>query len=105
MGLATMAIAFVTDHNWIIWAGILFLTRVGAATVEVMSDTYFFKKIDAGETSVISFSRMARPMAYIIGPIIATILLTIFDIKGLFIALGLLMLYGLRYSLALVDTK
>jgi hypothetical protein len=44
-------------------------------------------------------------MAYIIGPIIATILLTIFDIKGLFIALGLLMLYGLRYSLALVDTK
>ncbi|MBX4209324.1 MFS transporter [Candidatus Parcubacteria bacterium] len=105
MGLATGAIAIVTDHNAWIWAGILFATRVGAATVEVMADTYFFKKVDATKTHIITFSRMARPLAYVISPVVATILFTVFDMKGLFIFLGLLMFYGLRYSLSIRDVK
>lgn len=105
MAVSTGLIAFVTDHNALLWAAILFMTRVGAATVEVMTDTYFFKKVDASETNIISFFRTARPLAYIVGPILATILFTVFDTKGLFIFLGFLMLYGLRYSLTLKDAK
>lgn len=105
MGISTALIAFVTDHNAYIWAGLLFMTRFGAAMVEVMTDTYFFKKVDATKANVISFSRMARPSAYVVGPVVATILFTVFDMKGLFIFLGLLMLYGLRYSLTISEAK
>ena len=105
MGISTILIAFVTDHNPYIWTAILFMTRVGAAMVEVMTDTYFFKKIDASKTHIISFFRTARPLAYVIGPLIATLLFTVFDMKGLFIFLGFLMLYGLRYSLSIEDIK
>lgn len=105
MAIATMLIAFVTDHNPFIWTGVLFMTRVGAAIVEVMTDTYFFKKIDASKAHILSFFRTARPLAYVVSPIIATLLFTVFDMKGLFIFLGLLMLYGLRYSLSIEDIK
>lgn len=101
IALSMMIISLITDHNPLVWAGILFMSRVGAAIVEVMADTYFFKKVTAAKTHLISFSRMARPIAYIIGPIVATILFMVFDMRGLFIFLGFLMLYGLRYSLAI----
>jgi len=95
----------VTDHNPYVWAAVLFLSRVGAATIEVMSDTYFFKKVNATKTHLISFSRMARPIAYVVSPIVATILFMVFDMRGLFIFLGFLMLYGLRYTLVIKDVK
>lgn len=105
LGISTGSIAFVTDHNAYIWAAILCMTRVGASMVEVMSDTYFFKKVDATKANIITFSRMTRPMAYIISPVVATLLFTVFDMKGLFIFLGLFMLYGLRYSFSIKDTR
>jgi MFS family permease len=105
IALAMALIALVTDHNPIIWAAILFLSRVGAATVEVMADTYFFKKVTATKTHLISFSRMSRPIAYVVSPIVATILFTVFDTRGLFVFLFFLMLYGLRYSFAIRDVK
>ncbi|MDO8579820.1 MAG: MFS transporter [bacterium] len=105
MATAMALIVIMTDHNPFVWAGILFLSRIGAATVEVMADTYFFKKVNATKTHLISFSRMARPIAYVVGPIVATILFTVFDMRGLFIFLGFLMLYGLRYSLVIKDMK
>jgi MFS family permease len=105
IAISMALIALVTDHNPFIWAGILFLSRVGAATVEVMADTYFFKKVNATKTHLISFNRMARPIAYVISPIVATILFTVFDMRGLFIFLAFLMLYGLRYSLTIKDVK
>ncbi len=104
MGVATGCIAFVTDHNAVLWTIILFLSRVGAATVEIMIETYFFKKVDASKAHLISFVRMMRPFAYVIGPIVASILFLVFDMKGLFIFLGLLMIYGVRYSLSIKDT-
>ena len=105
IAVSMILIAFVTDNNPIIWAGILFLSRIGAAIIEVMADTYFFKKVSVEKTHLISFNRMTRPIAYVIGPIIATILFTVFDMRGLFIFLAFLMLYGLRYSLAIRDIK
>lgn len=105
IAISTISIAFVTDHNPVVWAVILFMTRVGSATVDVMADIYFFKHVDASKSNVISFARMSRPLAYIVSPVIATILFTVLDMKGLFIFLGILMFYGLRYTLTLKDTR
>jgi MFS family permease len=105
MGLSTISIAFVTDDSILLWGTILFMTRVGAATIEIMSDTYFFKKIDASKIYLMSFYRTVRPIAYIVAPIVASLLFVALDLKGLFVVLGILMLYGIRHSLALEDTK
>ena len=105
--LATITMFFVTGKSILVWGLILFGTRVGAALVEVMCDVYFFKKVDNQNANLISFYRMGRPLAYIIGSLIATLMLSIpyFGLKNLFLVLGFMMFLGLRYSLALKDTK
>jgi MFS family permease len=105
MALATATIALLSDHNPYIWAALLFTTRIGAAATEIMAETYLFKKVDATRLNIISIFRIARPAAYVVAPVIATILLAVMPLKGLFIALGFLMLYGIRWSIALEDTK
>ena len=107
MALATATMYFVTGNSIMVWALILFGTRVGAALVEVMCDVYFFKKVDNQNANLISFFRMSRPFAYILSPILATIIMSIFGlgIQSLFLVLGFLMFFGLRYSLAIKDTK
>jgi MFS family permease len=105
--LATMTITFITSRNIVIWASILFLTRIGAATIEIMCDTYFFKKVNSLNANIISFYRMSSPAAYIFGPLIASIILGFYlsNLKYLFLILGLVLLIGLRFSLRLKDTK
>jgi MFS family permease len=103
MGISTLIIAFMNEKSALLWTALLFTTRVGAAMVEIMADTYFFKKVDATKTHFITFARMMRPFAYILSPIVATLLFTVFDMKGLYVFLGILMFYGLRYSTSIDD--
>jgi len=105
--ITTAVISFVSGNSMFMWASILFITRIGAATIEVMCDTYFFKKVDCLDTNLISFYRMSGPAAYLIAPLLATLMFnfTPFDIKYLFLVLGLLMFIGLKFSLSIRDTK
>jgi len=107
MSLACAAFVFAPQiPSFILWVSIIFMTRVGASMVEVMSEIYIFKKIDVTDISTISFFRVLQPSAYVISPIIATVALYFLgDIKYLFIILALYLLFGLRYSLALHDTR
>jgi len=105
IGFSTMIMAFINSHNFLIWAGILFITRIGASFVEISSETYFFKQVDDTDTNIISFFRNTKPLAFIIAPIVATVILRVFAYQYLFLALGIVMLIGLRYSLTLRDTK
>jgi len=104
-GLATLIIPFLTTTSLIWWAIILFITRVGAASIEISKESYLFKKITANDSNILSISRMMLPLAYIIGPLSATIFLFFVPFNFLFIFLGFVVLYGLRYSLILIDTK
>ena len=103
--ISTIAISFITIKNLWLWALILFITRVGAAMIEVMNETYFFKKVDGKSSSELSFFRITRPLAYIIAPLIAGLAFYFVGYKYSFIALGVIIFYGLRYSLTLKDTK
>lgn len=105
MAITTALIVFIPGKNLFLWISILFLTRVGASMVEVMSETYFFKKVPDTSLNTISFFRTMRPIAYLLSPIIATVILSFFDIKYLFIFLGLLMFYGLRFTITMKDTR
>jgi MFS family permease len=104
--LATLTIPFVNDPKFIIWAGILFMTRVGAATVEVMSESYFFKVISEENADAINFFRNTTPVSYVIAPLLAIPVLFIApSFRYLFFVLGLILLYGLFVALRIKDVK
>jgi len=105
MGISTAIIPLISNNNIIFWALILFMTRVGAAMVEVMSDTYFFKNVTDENLNIINLYRTVTPIAYITAPIMTSILLFFMPLGSMFYILGLLMFFGLRYSLAIKDTK
>ena len=105
MGISTLAIPFIHNNNFVVWATILFITRIGAAMVEVMNDTFFFKHVSDKNLNLINFYRATIPLSYIVSPMIATILIGFFPIVIIFYILGLLMFFALKYSLAIEDTK
>jgi hypothetical protein len=80
------------------------VTRVGSALIESMTETYFFKKVNAEDASVLSIFRMLHSLAYIIGPLSAGILLLFIDIKFLWLILSGIVLLGVWNALALKDT-
>jgi len=105
IALSTIATSFLTLPNWILWAIILFLTRTGASTIEIMKETYLFKKIDGVDTGIISLSRINVPFSYLAGSVFATVVFVFLDLRYLFLCLGLVMLLSLKYAWGLKDTK
>jgi MFS family permease len=99
MSLATLSIFFINIHAVWIWAMLLFMTRIGAATIEVMSDVYFFKHIKPENEELIGIYRSATPVSYIIGPAIALIVFYFIpSFNFIYIVLGTIMLCGIYLS-------
>ncbi len=105
LSVATIAISLLNSQNIALWAIILLLGRTGLAAAEISKESYLFKHINSNDRNVLSLSRMMFPISYIIGPIIATCLLYFIDLKYIFIFVGLVVLYGIRHSLTIIDTK
>ncbi len=109
-GFITMAISvfFVPNMSlpiFLPWAIILFFSRVGAASVEIMTETYYFKKIDSGDAGLISALRSMVPLAYITGPLMASFVINLYEIDTVFKILSLVMIIGAISSLFIKDTK
>lgn len=96
---------FISGKDFWLWAILLFVTRIGAAMIEVMTETYFFKKISDKDVNLISIFRSMSTIAYIIAPIIVTISLVLLPFCYTFFVLAAIMVFGFRYSLAIKDTK
>ena len=103
-GLSTAALSLIESRSLIVWTLVLFATRVGVSCIEVMNDTYFFKKVKASDSDVISFFRNASPVAYIVAPALSSLILYFIDYKYLFAILGAIMLTGIKFSLSIKDT-
>jgi len=105
IGLSTIIMSFITVKVFFIWAGILFISRVGASIVEITSDSYFFKQVNEEKTNLISFYRIARPLSFIVAPIVATLSFQFLPLQYVFIIIGAFMIIGTKYSLVLEDTR
>ena len=105
MAIATALLSFVTVKSFALFAFLLFMTRVGAAMVEIMTDTYFFKKVDGKDAQVVGLLRTQRHFAGFAAPLFAGAMLILVPIQYLFIILGAVMLLGIPASLALKDTR
>ena len=101
----TAVLAFISSSSIALWAAILFGTRVGMSLVEITSESYFFKHIDSTDTPILSVFRNTRSIAYLAGPLIASLLLVIADMRFLFLALAIIMLYGVWNSIMMRKTK
>lgn len=86
---------------------VLFFGRTGASVVETMTETYFFKKIDGHNAGLMGYFRRSRPIAFIVAPVLASLLLEfgVVEIEGLFAILGALMIIAIYFPLQLTDTK
>lgn len=106
IAISTAIISFVNTKNIYLWIIILFSTRIGAAMIEIMTDTYFFKKVNESRVNIVSIFRTLHPWSYVLGPLIAgTFLLFGVPFQYIFLILGIIMLGGLQYSLEIEDTK
>ncbi len=105
-GLAVLIIPFIETTSIIIWALVLFMTRVGASTIETMSESYFFKVVSEEQADEISFFRNTTPVSYILGPLVATVFLFFIpSFSYLFFILSAVLLAGLYITLRLKDIK
>lgn len=100
MGTATISLVFLNPTSIFVWTAILFITRVGAAMVEIMSESYFYRHTSTRHAEIISDWRNVSPTAYIIAPISATILLSVFHLplQYLFLVLGFIALSGIHFA-------
>jgi MFS family permease len=88
-----------------VWAATLFLSRIGAALVESMRDTYFFKLVGAKDVGYINLFRLSGPVAYIIGPGIAILVLSFLPINYIFLTAAIIMLASFYFVSSIKDTK
>jgi MFS family permease len=104
IGLSTCALAFINVKSVLIWAIALFITRIGASITEVMIEAYFFKKVSPENADLLTSFRVTRYGSYIIAPGITAIgLFYNLNTSEMFIVLGLIVLWALRYSLTITD--
>jgi MFS family permease len=61
--ISTLSLFFIQRHEIWIWAVLLFATRIGAASIEVMSDSYFFKHIKPENEEFVGIYRSASPIS------------------------------------------
>lgn len=104
-GLSTIAISFMTTSVFIFWAVLLFVTRIGASAIEIMTESFFFKHVDGDDADTISLFRMLRPLGYVAGPILGVAALSFINIQFVFLIPGTIILLGVFAALQIKDTK
>ncbi len=102
---ATGTISFMGIQTISIWAIVLFATRVGAATMEVMCEAYFFKKIDDSQPSLISSFRAMIPLAFLVGPLMGSLFLFFVPFSSLFLVLAIIMTIAFCFIIPLKDIR
>lgn len=105
MGISTIALAFIDIKNLALWALILFITRIGAASAEIMIETYFFKTVPQRDSAVLGSFRVTRPIANFIAPIVTGFGLLFMTHGNLFVLIGMISLIGLFPALTIKDTN
>ena len=105
VGISTMSIYFIGAGSVIGWSLILFATRIGASLVEILRDSYFYKRIDCRDVDIIDFFRTSLPAAYIFATILSSFVFLFLPIKFIFVLTGLIVFSALWPAFHLTDNK
>lgn len=105
LGVSTLLFYFSDSKDIIFWATILFLGRLGAALVEILRESYFFKRIDGNDVDIIDFFNTSRPVAFIAATVISSILLLFAPIGSVFLVVALVCFSAIYPTFKLADNK
>jgi len=97
MSLSTLSMSYATSASVILWSFILFMTRTGAAIVEATGEIYFFTHTKEEDAYLLSVYRDMNPVAYIIAPLVGTLIFMFLPLKFIFAILAVIVLAGLYY--------
>lgn len=105
LGASSGIVYFISTPSVFVWSVVLFATRIGAALVEVLRDSYFYKRIDSSDVDLINFFRTALPMGYIAASLISLLLLIFLPLKSIFLVLAAVVFSALLPGIYLLDSK
>lgn len=109
MGIGVFCMPFITTNSIFIWGLVLIFGRIGAALLEVLRDSYFYKKIDGDAVGLISLFRTAGSLGYVVVAITSSFFLIfgsisyVFWLAFIFIILALYPAFSLRDNYAFKD--
>ncbi len=90
MGTALAATSFITSNTSILTILIILVSsRIGAALVEAMTETHFFRSVSAQDSEEIAAFRSTWPFSELIAPIIASVFFFVSGFSVFFIATGI----------------
>jgi MFS family permease len=106
ISICLFLIPFIDSNSIFIWGGLLFISRVGAAILETMIFTYFFKKTEKSDAGLVALFGNMRTIATIAVPIVGAILLYLSGkIDYVFIAVALFVACTIIPASKIIDTK
>ncbi len=88
---SVFAFAMIKNHTFLSAAIILFISRIGACTLEVMNDTYFFSTTKDYSKTIPILKGMA-PFSLLLFGTIGSTVITFFSYQVLFIGLAVFIL-------------
>ena len=104
MGVSLLFMPYL-ETSVILWTLLLFCSRMVASFIEITTDSYFFKHVDARDTGFLSIFRLARPVSVVLVAIFGAVTLNIFSFEKIFFVIAVVVFFGLKQSLSLRDTK
>ena len=105
MGVSALLMTGVDASHILLWSLILLLGRIGAALVEILRDSYFYKQVDGADVGLINLYRTSRSLAYVIAAIVGVAMLTVFPLGAIFFVIAGVAFLGLYPTWKLVDSQ
>jgi MFS family permease len=105
LGISTLLFYFSNSSDIIVWTTILLLGRIGAALIEVLRESYFFKRIDGNDVDIVDFFGTSRPVAFLFATAISSLLLLFFPISSVFILVAAVCFSAIYPTFKLADNK
>ncbi|MEK7147744.1 MAG: MFS transporter, partial [Patescibacteria group bacterium] len=93
------------DKMIVAWTVALFISRIGAAFIEITTESYFFKQIGPTDSGLISIFRLARGFGLISGASTGALAIAFWPFESIFLVLAFASLLGWRVSSRLRDTR
>ncbi len=105
LGISTVLMYMMDSKDIWVWTTLLLLGRIGAALVEILRESYFFKRIDGGDVDLIDFFGSASPVAFIVATLMSSVLLVHFPMRGIFIVVTIVLFSAMYPTFMLVDNR
>ncbi|MGW8185397.1 MAG: MFS transporter [Candidatus Moraniibacteriota bacterium] len=105
LGISTLLFYFADSGDIIVWTTILLLGRIGAALIEILRESYFFKRIDGNDVDIVDFFGTSKPVAYIVATACSSVLLIFSSISSIFILVAIVCFSAIYPVFKLADNK